>query len=101
MREMLSPIAYMARHDPAAIVGLLLIGAFAVLFIQIQLKMIRAGYKTSYTFIGKPLAANGWDTPAQYLKVCAKHGWSPWPVYLLAPCILLGVAALIFGLFRL
>jgi hypothetical protein len=101
MREMLSPIAYMARHDPAVVVGFILIGMFAVLFIHIQLKMIRAGYKTSYTFIGKASAKNGWDSPAQYLKVCAKHGWSPWPVYVLAPCALLGISLLVFGLFRL
>lgn len=98
MREILSPIGYIARHDPVAVVGLLLIGCAGVLFFHIQLKMIRAGYKTSY---GKPLTAQGWDTPGQYLKVCEKHGWSPWPVYLLAPCTLLGAAALVFGLFRL
>jgi hypothetical protein len=89
---MLSPIAYMARHDPAAIVGLLLIAGAGVLFFRIQLKLIRAGY---------PMRANGWETPTHYLKVRAKHGWSPWPAYLLVPCFLLGIAALVFGLFRL
>ena len=101
MRENLQQIIYMVWHDPAAVVGFLLIGIFAVLFIHLQLKMIKAGYKTSYNFIGKPFAAVGWDTPARYLKVCANHGWSPWPAYLLAPCLLLGIAALVFGLFRL
>jgi hypothetical protein len=95
------PIVYMARHDPAVIAGLLLIGGAGLLFIHIQLKMTRAGYKTSYGFFGKPLSPNGWDTPVQYLKVRAQHGWSPWPVYLLGPCVVLGIAVFIFGLFRL
>jgi hypothetical protein len=95
------PIVYMVQHDPAVIVGFLLIGSAAVLFIHIQLKMIRAGYKTSYAFFGKPLSANGWDTPGQYLKVRAKHGWSPWPVYLLGLCVVLGIVVLVLGLFRL
>ncbi len=64
----LQPIVYMAKHDPAVIAGLLLVAGASVLFIHIQLKMIRAGYKTSYSFFGKPFSANGWDTPSQYLK---------------------------------
>lgn len=91
----------MVRHDPIVIAGLLLLGTAAILFVHVQLKMIRAGYKTSYIFFGKPLSANGWDTPLQYLKVRAKHAWSPWPVYFLAPCAILGILALILGLFRL
>jgi hypothetical protein len=94
-------ISYMARHDPAAIAGFLLIGSASVLFIHIQLKMIRAGYKTSYSFFGKLIVENGWDTPAKYMKVRANHGWSPWPVYLVFPCLLLGIGLLVFGLFRL
>jgi len=43
---------------------------------------------------------NGWDTPPQYLQVRASHGWSPWPVYLLFSCALLGVAILVLGIFR-
>jgi hypothetical protein len=94
-------IVYMAQHDPAVIAGLLLIGGAGVLFIHIQLKMIRAGYKTSYAFFGKPLSMNGWDMPVQYLKLRAKHDWSPWPAYLLVPCVVLGIVVLVFGLFRL
>ncbi len=94
-------IAYMAKHDPAVIVGLLLIGGAGVLFIHIQLKMIKAGYKTSYAFFGKALSANGWDTPLRYLKVRGQHRWSPWPVYLLGPCLALGILLLVLGLFRL
>ena len=95
------PIVYMAQHDPAVVLGLLIIGSSAVFFIHIQLKMIRAGYKTSYTFFKKPLSPNGWDTPVQYLKVRAEHGWSPWPVYLLGLSLFIGTIVLVFGLFRL
>jgi hypothetical protein len=95
------PIVYMAQHDPAVIAGLLLIGSAGLLFVHIQLKMLRAGYKTSYTFFKKPMSANGWDTPVQYLKVRAKHDWSPWPVYLLGPFVVLGIVIFVFGLFRL
>ena len=102
MRQIdLQPIAYVMEHDSAVIVGLVLIGGAALLFIHVQLKMIRAGYKTSYAFFGKPLGANGWDTPVLYLKVRAKHGWSPWPVYLLGPCIILGLVVFVLGLLRL
>jgi hypothetical protein len=94
------PIVYLFRHDPAVLVGLFLIGLAAILFIHIQLKMLRAGYKTSYTFFKKPMSSNGWDTPGEYLKIRTRHGWSPWPVYLLGPCILLGILALVLGLFR-
>lgn len=92
MREILSPIVYFWRHDPAAIIGLLFIAGGTFLYFHIQLKMIRAGY---------PLRANALETPAQYLKVYARNGWSPWPAYLLGPCILLGIVLLILGLFRL
>jgi hypothetical protein len=95
------PIVYMAHHDPAVIFGLLLIGCSAVFFIHIQLKMIKAGYKTSYTFFRRPLSPNGWDTAGQYLKVRSEHNWSPLPAYLLALSLLAGTAVLIFGLFRL
>jgi hypothetical protein len=100
MQGEIQAISYATRHDPAAVAGLLLIGCSSVLFIHIQFKMIRAGYKTSYTFLRLNIA-NGWDTPSQYLRVRAKHSWSPWPAYLLFPCVIVGIALLVFGLFRL
>lgn len=87
----------MWRHDPAAILGFSLIGCFAVLYYHVQIKMLRAGYITSYDF--SPY--RGWAAPFRYLKVRAKHDWSPWPAYLLFPCLIAGVALLVFGLFRL
>ncbi len=95
------PFVYMARHDPAIIAGLMLIGGAVVLYTHIQLQMIRAGYKTSYAYLKRPvLASNNWLTLVQYLKVRAKHGWSPWPVYLLGPCFVLGIIVLLLGFLR-
>jgi hypothetical protein len=101
MQNEIQAVSYVAKHDPAVVAGLVLIGSSSVLFIHIQLKMIRAGYRTSYLFFGKPLSWNGWDTPAKYLKVRDKHDWSPWPVYLVGPCLLAGIALLVFGFSRL
>jgi hypothetical protein len=94
-------ILEMTRHDPAVVLGFFLAGASGIMFFHIQLKMIRAGYKTSYTFFGKPFSPNGWDTPLEYLKIRSKHDWSPWPAYLVWPCAAAGVALLVFGLFHL
>lgn len=101
MDENLKMFVYMAKQDPAVIAGFLLIGCSSVLFIHIQLKMMRAGYGTSYTFFGKPFSRNGWDTPSHYLKVRMKHDWSPWPAYLVFPCVFTGIGLLVFGLYRL
>lgn len=84
----------MTQHDPLAVLGFSLIAAFSVLFIHIQFKMREIGYKTY------PLFARPWDwgLPNQYLKVRAKYNWSPWPVYLMWPCLIAGIVALILGL---
>ena len=101
MDETYRAIKYMLEHDPSVIVGLLLIGLASFLFMQIQLRMLKLGYK-SYTFFRlSPTSKNGWDMPAEYLRVRGKQGWSPWPVYLLWPTLLGGLAALVFGMFRL
>jgi hypothetical protein len=85
-------------QDPVAVLGFVLIGAFAVLFIHIQFKMRGIGYKT-YPVFSRGLY--DLSLPAEYLKVRAKHGWSPWPLYLMWPCLIVGLAALVFGLSRL
>jgi len=88
----------MARHDPAAIVGILLLGAAGFLFVHVDLKMLRAGHEISKTLLGR---WNRWDVLSKYLKVRAEHGWSPWPVYMTAPCFVLGFARLVYGLIHL
>jgi hypothetical protein len=96
VRENLQQIVFMTQRDPAAIAGFLLLGSAGVLSFGIQLRMVRAGYQTSLAVIGNP-----WGTVGDYMSVRTKHDWSPWPVYLLGPLIILGVCLLALGLFRL
>jgi hypothetical protein len=94
MQENLRIIVYMARQDPLAVLGFLLIGTFSILFIHIQFKMRSVGYKT-YPLFARPY---DWTLPAKYLEIRSQHGWSPWPVYLLWPSIILGIVGLLIGL---
>jgi hypothetical protein len=70
---------------------------YSILFIHIQFKMSEVGYKT-YALMARPY---GHKLPGEYLKIREKHGWSPWPVYLMGPCLLVGTCMLVVGLFRL
>ena len=72
--------------------GVLLIGASSVLFFHIVTKLSRAGHSIS---------ANGLGVPFAYLKVRAKHSWSPWPAYLSWLCLIAGIVLLVFGLLHL
>jgi hypothetical protein len=101
MQDEIRALSYMAKSDPAVIAGLFLIGSSSVLYIHVQLKMVRAGYRTSFDVLRGPLSAKGLKTPTQYLKVRAKEGWSPWPIYLFPLCMVAGIGLLVFGLFRL
>jgi hypothetical protein len=101
MQNEIQALSYVAKHDPAVIAGLFLIGCSSVLYIHVQLKMVRAGYKTSIDVLKGPLSAKGLETPTLYLKVRAKEGWSPWPIYLFSPCMLAGIGLLVFGFFHL
>ncbi len=98
MQNNLQQIVFMAKHGPAVIVGLLFIGSALVMFMHIQLTMIRARYKTSW---GQPLAENGWDTPFAYLKIRTKHGWSPWPAFFYGLACSRGIVIFVYGVFRL
>ena len=91
-------LSYMVGHDPLAVLGFSLLGTSSILFFHIQLKMRSIGYKIYPLFV-QPYKL--WEIPAKYLKICAKHRWSAWPVYLLWPSLILGIATLIVGLFRL
>jgi hypothetical protein len=101
MQNEIQALSYMAKHDPAVVAGWVLLGSSSVLYIHVELKMVSAGYKTSFDFLRGPLSSKGLETPTQYLKVHAKHGWSPWPVYLFLPFLLAGIGLFLFGLFRL
>jgi hypothetical protein len=95
IRENLRAIAYMAKYDPLAILGFVLVGVFAVLFFHIQKKMKGIGYRPHYF---GALLYDG-KLPAEYLKVRKQHQWSPWPAYLVWPSLALGIFALVVGLF--
>ena len=101
MQNELQALSYRWHPDPAVVAGLLLIGSSSLLYIHVQLQMVRAGYRTSFDVLRGPLSAKGVDAPKQYLKVRAKHGWSAWPIYLFLPCLLGGMGLLVFGLFHL
>ena len=95
-RENLSAIIYIAQRDALTILGVLLVGVYALSFVHIQNKMRGIGYKTHRVF-GGPL--RDWALPAEYLKIRRRHGWSAWPAYLLWPCLALGIVSLVVGLF--
>jgi hypothetical protein len=97
IHENLRAIAYMAKHDPLAILGFCLLGAGAVLFFHMLLKMNRAGLNA---VVWRGMLAS-YRLHAEYLKVCKQRGWSPWPAYLVWPCFGLGFAAILTGMFLL
>jgi hypothetical protein len=58
-------------------------------------RLRKVGYKTEpfdWTATGK------FSLPAEYLKVRAQHGWSPWPVYSMVLMLLAGVGFILLGL---
>lgn len=102
MQNEIQALSYMAKHNPAVIAGWVLIGSSSVLYIHVELKMVKAGYKTSLDVLRGPLSSKGAiHTFTRYLRVCGERCWSPWPVYLFLPCLLAGIGLLVFGLFKL
>jgi len=96
LRENWRAIVEMTRHDPLVILGFLLIGAFVVLFFHVQFKMQEAGHKAYDVFV----SSRKYAMPTEYLRIRKQHGWSPWPAYLIWPCLLLGIAVLVIGVYR-
>lgn len=97
MTEAFRAFVEMTCDDPMVVLGFALLGTFSVLFVHILFKMRSVGYNTNPLF-SRP---SDWALPAEYLKLRAQHGWSPWPVYLLWPSLILGIGSLVIGLFRL
>jgi len=92
----------MATHDPAVIAGWILIGSSSVLYIHVELKMVKAGHKTPFEVLSGPLSSKGAiRTFTRYLRVCIERCWPPWPVYLFLQCLVAGTGLLVFGLLRL
>jgi hypothetical protein len=93
MNDNLKMIVYMARHDPAVICGFLLLAVAGLLLFRIQLKISRSG---------RPyMLFRGIDASLEYFKIRKQYGWSVWPAIYFWLIFPLGVATLVFGLFRL
>ena len=83
-----------------AVIGLILIGASAVLVFRLYQKLLQAGEDTSSLFsvIMNPAF---WTVPRAYLKTRSKHGWPVWPAYGVWFFGASGIALPIAGLSRL
>ena len=93
MRQSLHLISEVLRDDPGLALGLALVASAVALFIYIELRMRDIGYKPSpFT---KPIKYH--NLPFEYLRVRARRGWSPWPAYLIWPCLIVGLLLLVFG----
>lgn len=86
MRESIEFVAFVVLHNPILALGLWLVAASLLLVFRIKHKM-RDLDEAVHLF---PHPAD-WELPAHYLEVRSQYGWSPWPVYLMWPCQIVGV----------
>ena len=84
---------YVARHDPAVILGFVFLAISAAVVFHIQVKLIRAGQP--------PMFLMGWDASLKYFKIRKQHGWPAWPAHCVWLGIPLGLAIFCFGVLRL
>ncbi len=96
MRENANTVFYIVRNNLFFLLGLGLVAVFLLLLAYIKFKLKDSGYGTASLFFHP----RDWELPANYLRVQSKHGWSPWPVYLIWPCLVAGVVSLLVGLWR-
>ena len=96
MRENVNTVLYIVRNNLFFLLGLGLVAVFLLLLAYIKFKLKDSGYGTAPLFFHP----RDWELPADYRAVQSKHGWSPWPVYLIWPCLVAGVASLLVGLLR-
>ncbi len=89
-------VLYMIRHDPLAIIGLLLIGASGILRFRMYSKLESLGVKVPRT-ISLPLTYHFWLSQT-YLLHARAGSWSPWPAYLMWLCLAAGILLLVLGL---
>jgi hypothetical protein len=94
MRENANTVLYIVRHNPLLLLGLGLVAVFLLLLAYIKFKLKDSEYGTAPLFFHP----RDWELPTDYLKVQSKHGWSPWPAYLIWPCLAAGVVSLLVGL---
>jgi hypothetical protein len=93
MNDNLRMIVYIVRHDPAVIAGFALVAISSTLLFHVQLKISR---------VGRPyMLFRGFDALVECFKMRKQYRWPAWPAYCFCVCFPLGIASLVFGLFRL
>ncbi len=89
MQNEIQAISYMLKQSSGSR-RLPSFGSLGVLYIHVQFKMVRAGYKTLFDVMREPpVRTVGKRTPS--ISRFAPNTWSPWPVYLFLPCLLAGI----------
>ena len=96
MRENANTVFYIVRSNLFFLLGLGLVAVFLLLLAYIKFKLKHSGYGTAPLFFHP----RDWELPADYRAVQSKQGWSPWPEFLIWPCLVAGVAILLIGLLR-
>ena len=80
---------------PFFVIGFLLVGTYSGITVSIYLRLRRNGYR--YNGAGMLL---GIYDQKEYLSVRGKHGWPIWPIYVMWPCLIVGVILMATGLFK-
>ena len=88
------------KHDPAAVIGFVLVGASATLCFHLHRKLLGIGQDTSALFFKIPNTAI-FTLPRAYLSARSKTGWSAWPAYAVWWTMASGLLLLVVGLVRL
>jgi len=99
MSDFKTSIQFVAQN-PLPVVGFLLIGLSGRQSFVVLRRLLGGGYRWRDCF---PMWPYMGTTPIAhlYLKARKQNGWSPWPAYLIWIFLVVGVAALVAGLFRL
>jgi hypothetical protein len=75
------------------VIGFSLISASAVMDVIVRLRLRDAGEKGVF-------ARGGTLNYRRYLRLRKEFGWPAWPVYWIFPLVLVGIAFVIWALFR-
>ena len=91
---MLKNVNLIVRHNSFLLLGSGLVVVFFLLLAYIKFKLKHSGCATAPLFFHP----RDWELPANYLQGESKHGWSPWPEFLIWPCLVAGVLSSLVGL---
>lgn len=73
------------------VLGILLLGCAAAIDFLIRARMREIGERSVFV-------SGGTFDYCKYLKVRKQFDWSPWPVYLIAPVLVLGIIFVVMSL---